>query len=429
MKKKQRISDLFYDNRFLLVFSVVVAAAFWLFATVELGVETEENVTQTVDLSAAFEQVEDNLNLHAFGVENEIEVEITVSGKKYIVNSDAVVNDIEVLIDTSNITSAGNGTLYFNVNSKDDNLVYDVIDISPDKMNIYFDYYGEKDLVIEPEIEFNGVPAQDGYIIGEYFLPDESSRVKVTGPASEVNKISRVVARARVNGNLKENKNVDAELVALTESGEIVQNNIDFGKQSKTVKVTLPVYKIATLPLSCKFANSPLNYVVNMPFNVEVSPLQALVGVPEKKLEGMSTLDIKTIDFSALNKGVNVFTVNATDVEDVEFLDDTQVFTVTVTVNDVISETFQAPKNIEYMNVPEGVNAETDISLIQLDFTDITVIGPEASVNSLDYEKLTLSADLSNIVKDTKGDFTVPVSLMDDDCWIYGEYTAEITII
>lgn len=428
MKKKQRISDLFYDNRFLLVFSVVVAAAFWLFATVELGVETEEEITKTVNLSSAFEQIEDNLNLHAFGVEDEIEVEITVSGKKYIVNSDSVVNDIDVLIDTSNVTSAGNGTLYFKVSSKDDNLVYDIIDISPDKMNIYFDYYGEKDLVIEPEIEFNGVPAEEGYIIGEYFFPDESSRVKVTGPASEVNKISRVVARAKVNGGLHENKNVDAELVALTENGEIVQNNIDFGKQSETVKVTIPVYKTATLPLSCKFVNSPLNYVVNMPFEVEISPAEALVGVPEKKLEGMTTLDIDTIDFSLLNKGINVFTVNASEVENVEFLDDTQVFTVTVTVKDVVSGTFQAPNNIEYINAPEGVDVDNDVELLQLDFVELTVIGPDASVESLDYENLTLSVDLRNIVKGAKGEFTVPVVLKDDYCWIYGEYTATVII-
>lgn len=428
MKKKQRISDLFYDNSFLFVFSVVVAVAFWLFATVELGVETEEKITKTVNLTSAFEQIEDNLNLHAFGVEDEFEVEITVSGKKYIVNSDEVLNDIEVVVDTSSVISAGNGTLNFKVTSKDDNLVYDIIDISPDKMNIYFDYYGEKDLVIEPEIEFNGIPAEEGYIIGKYFLPDESSRVKVSGPASEVNKISKVVARAKVNGDLRENKNVDAELIALTENGEIVQNNIDFGKQSETVKVTIPVYKKATLPLSCKFVNSPLNYVVDVPFKVEISPASALVGVPEKKLDGMTSLDVKTIDFSRINKGVNVFPVNAADIENVQFIDDVQTITVTVTVDDVVSETVQVPTNFEYIDVPEGVDVNNDIELVQFNFTEITVIGPGKTVESLDYENLTLGVDLSNIVRGAKGDFTVPVVLTGDDYWIYGEYSAMVTI-
>ena len=40
-KKKQRISDLFYDNRFLFVFSVVLAVVFWLIVVISLGVEVE----------------------------------------------------------------------------------------------------------------------------------------------------------------------------------------------------------------------------------------------------------------------------------------------------------------------------------------------------------------------------------------------------
>ena len=39
MKKNQKFSDLLYNNKFLLVFSVVMAVAIWLVVAVELVIK------------------------------------------------------------------------------------------------------------------------------------------------------------------------------------------------------------------------------------------------------------------------------------------------------------------------------------------------------------------------------------------------------
>lgn len=421
MKKKQRISDLFYDNRFLLVFSVVAAVIFWLVVVVEFGVEVEREI-KGVPVSVDYEKIENDLGLKAFG-QKDFTVDITVSGKKYIVEADDIADDFDVKAVTSYVNAAGNNVLKLSVES--DNSLYEIVGKSADEITVYFDYPGAKEVVVEPEIDFDGEPVADGYHMGEYIFP-ESNTVRVTGPETEVNKIEKVVARASVDGRLRQNKTIEAELVALNEKGETVSSYITFNKQSNVINLTLPVYKLAQLPLSCKFANRPSNYVndENLPFIYTVSPAIAQVGVPEKKLESINTLEIMTIDFSQLKDGVNTFKVKASDITNAVVVDGTEEFTVTVTVNGMTSERVKANSEISFINAPEGIKYE----LVKLDFSELVFVGPAGSIESIDSENIVLTADLSDVSQDAAGNVTVPVTVADNDCWLYGNYTATLLI-
>ncbi len=421
MKKKQRISDLFYDNRFLLVFSLIVAVLFWLIVAVELGVEVE-NTIKNVPVTVNYERVEADLGLKPFG-EKTFTVDVTVSGKKYVVEDNEIIDDIVVEANTSYVNSAGTSVLNLDVSSKNARPLYDIIDISSDEISVYFDYPGEKEVVAIPQIEFEGDPVSEGYYMDDFIFP-ESNKIKVTGPETEINKISQVIAKASVEGQLRQNITVDAELTALTANGDTVRN-ISFNRQAEFIRITIPVYKIAELPLSCGFVNIPSNYVENPPYTITVRPAVAKVGVPEKKLDGISSLGILTIDFSQLKEGVNTFTVKADSITNAVIIDEIDEFAVTVTVDGMSSRTVLAPSTVNFTNIPDGKNAE----LVKLDFSEITVVGPELSLNELKSDNMTLTADLSDVSAETKGNVTVPVMLTDDDCWSYGEYTATITII
>ena len=61
-KEKLKISDLFYDNRFLLVFSLLAAVVIWLVVAVVLAPEktvTVKNVPVTID----YAKIEQSLSL------------------------------------------------------------------------------------------------------------------------------------------------------------------------------------------------------------------------------------------------------------------------------------------------------------------------------------------------------------------------------
>lgn len=422
MKKKQRISDLFYDNRFLLVFSVVAAIVFWLVVVVEFGVEVEREI-KGVPVSVDYEKIENDFGLKAFG-QKDFTVDITVSGKKYIVEADDIIDDFEVRANTSYVNSAGDNYLAVSVESNSS--LYEIVEKSEDEIKVYFDYPGAKEVVMEPEVDFDGEPAADGYCIGDYLFP-ESNTVRVTGPKTEINKIKRVVARANVDGKLRQNKTVEAELVALNEDGETVTSSyITFNKNNNAVSLTVPVYKLAELPLTCEFINRPSDYVSddNLPFIYTVTPAIAQVGVPEKKLESTDSLVIRTVDFSELKDGVNTFEINASDITNAVIVDGTQKFTVTVTVNGMDSKAFKPSTDLSYINVPDGLKFE----FVKFDFSEITLIGPAGSIGSMKAEDVVLIADLSDVSAEDRGSVTVPVTVTDNDSWLYGEYTATLII-
>lgn len=419
-KEKLKISDLFYDNRFLLVFSLVTAVVIWLVVAVVLAPEktvTVKNVPVTID----YAKIEESFGLKPFG-ETQFTVDITITGKRYIVESDKIADDLVVTANTGYVNSVGSYTLRIDVESEEARPLYDIDSYSLSEIEVYFDYPKEKEFVIEPQIEFSDRIAPDGYYVGDYVFP-ESNTVKVTGPETQVNKIEKVVARAQASGMLRQSLTVDANLSALTKDGE-TPKYITFNKQNDVVQVTVPVYKIATLPVECSFSGKPSDYVDNVPFEVSISPSSAEFAVPEAKLAGMKSFEIASIDFTKLTEGTNTFTVAASDVTGGVVVDKNLVFTVTVEVGGMSTLSVPAPATVGFVNAPEGAKAE----LVSLNFRNVTVVGPQASLDALGSAALTMSADLSSVKSSSAGVVTVPVTFTDNDCWVYGEYTAIVKI-
>ena len=407
------------DNRFLLVFSLLTAVVIWLVVAVVLAPEktvTVKNVPVTID----YAKIEQSFGLKSFG-ETQFTVDITITGKRYIVESDKIADDLVVTANTGYVNSVGTYTLHIDVSSNEARPLYDIDSYSLSEIDVYFDYPKEKEFVIEPQIEFSDRIAPDGYYVGDYIFP-ESNTVKVTGPETQVNKIEKVVARAQASGMLRQSITVDANLAALTKDGE-TPKYITYNRQSEVVQVTVPVYKIATLPVECSFSGKPSDYVDNVPFDVTISPSSAEFAVPEAKLSDMKSFEIASIDFTKLTEGTNTFTVAASEVTGGIVIDKALKFTVTVEVSGMKTLSVAAPKTVSFINAPEGAKVE----LVSLNFSDVTVVGPQASLDALGSAPLAMSADLS-AVKEKSDVVSVPVTFTDNDCWAYGEYTAIVKI-
>lgn len=417
--KKQRISALFYDNRFLLVFSVIAAILIWLVIAVEFSETT--NIIRNVPVKIDYSRIEENMGLEPFG-ETDFTVDVTVSGKRHIVEDDELIDNLVVTANTGYVNSVGTATLNIDVSSSNLRPEYTIDDISVDSVDVYFDYPKEAEFIIEAEIEHEGNLVPDGYYVDNLIFPNNNT-VKVSGPETEVNKISRVVARAAIDSPLRQSTTVDALLVALTKEGS-TPKYISFNRQRDVVNLTIPVYKKVVLPAVCAFSNKPSDYVEQIPFTVSVSPSSAEFAVAESKAEGLENFEIAAIDFSNLNIGENKFVVSADDIGGGKVIDSTESFTVTVTVGGMSSKAVNVPSEVNFINVPDGITAQ----LIEVNASQLTVIGPSASLDALTPENIVLNADLSILPDNTLGTVVVPVTLVDNDCWSYGEYTAKIMI-
>lgn len=424
MKKKQKISDLFYDNRFLFIFSLIVAVGFWLVASVEFSTEITKTISN-IPVQIDYGIIEENFGLEAFG-QTKFSVDVSVSGKKYVVDSDDIRDDIVVKASTS-VSAPGTQKLKLEVATKNERPAYEIVglfenNVPVSEFEVYFDYPKTKEFLIEPDITISDTSIVDGYHLGD-FIFQEANKVSVSGPESQVISIEKIVASAVVDDVLTGNTTVNAILTAVTKNGMSI-NYTKFDRQSDYIQITLPVYKISTLPAECGFINIPTDYINNFPFEVTVEPSTAKFGIPEKKLEGINGIEVTSIDFSELHSGINTFTVLASDIPGVVVLDGTETFTVTVDAGDLETVNIDVSENVTFNNVPAGKTAE----LVSLGFDYITVYGPKNSVEKITGESITLIADLKNTDEVERGEVTVPISFSTNDCWSYGSYYATVRI-
>lgn len=424
MKNKHKISDLFYDNRFLFIFSLIVAVGFWLVASVEFSTETTRTISN-INVQIDYASIQENFDLEPFG-QTKFSVDVVVSGKKYVVDADDIQKDIVVKASTA-VSTPGTQKLKLEVSTKSDRPAYEIEGIFENnvpinEIEVYFDYPKTKEFVIEPDIAYGDNAILDGYHVGEYIFQD-ANKVSVSGPESQVNNILKVVASATVDEALTENTTVEAALSAISKNG-LSLNYTKFDRTSDYVQITIPVYKIATLPVVCSFANIPSAYINNFPFEVTVEPSTAEFGIPEKKLETTENIEISSIDFSQLQSGVETFKVSAADLSGVVVLDGTEEFIVTVDMGDLYSKTVEVSGNVSFNNVPNGLTAELE----NLGITHITVCGPKESVDKINKDNIILVADLTDIDETQKGIVNVPVTFSTTDCWSYGDYYASVLI-
>ena len=108
MKNSRKLSDLFYNNRFLLIFSVVAAVIIWVVVAVEFSPETTITV-RNVPIRISSTGLIDSKKLEAFGAEN-LTVDVTVVGKRYIVEDDSIINDLDAVANTASVTKSGTHT-------------------------------------------------------------------------------------------------------------------------------------------------------------------------------------------------------------------------------------------------------------------------------------------------------------------------------
>lgn len=424
MKKSNfNLSNAFYNNRFVFVFSIICAAIVWLIVTVQFGDEKEQVITG-VPVAVDYANIKTKYGLVPFGDTN-FTVNVTVRGKRYIVENSEVKDDLVVTANTSQITSAGTYSLRLEVETADETPEYEIVSSSLDAVEVYFDVNQEKEFNLEivVEGEYKDSIAPEGYFVGEPTLP-ETSVVKVYGPETQMRKVTGVTATVNVDKQLTDTAVLNAELSVISDQ---VTNFVRTDRPDGIVPVTFAVYKTAEMPVEVSFTNKPARYVSNIPFEVKISPSVSTFAIRESKLADMEAVEILTVDFSQLHSGTNTFTVTADELTDIVLMDPKTVFNISVTLKDFTTSTHSIVLgNSSLENVPEDVQ----VSLVTNALSSVTVVGPQDSLEKINAGRFGVSVDMSEVDL-TPGRKQVPaeVYLVDsEDCWVFGEYSVIVEI-
>lgn len=408
----------FYDNKVLMVFSFVFAVLIWLVVAIALSpidtavikdVPVEINLTNS--LPAQFD-------LQIFG-QSEFTVDVEVSGKRYIVNSASVNKDsVKVVAQTGYVDSAGKHRLLLKVTKANENDEFEIISVSEQQIEVFFDVYKELAMPIEPRVIGKENLAKNGFIAGDPIISADT--VTVSGPATEIDSIKKVYAEMEVERPLDVTTTQPAEIKAYNEN-EGVLHYITFNYGNSEITITLPIYYLVDKPTSIDFKNTPLAYI-EKGFEYSVSPATLKAGIQGvDKNTAPATVSIAAIDFAHLKPGKNTFTVNADEIPSVYIVDDTKSFTVTVDVKNCSTKTLVIPEeNVNFVNVPEGF----EVSGIEKPIGSVTVVGPASSLEKIRAADIVANVDLKDIDIAAKNQSVgAKLSVINrNDCWVSGEY-------
>ncbi len=434
--KKSSIESLFYNNKFLMVFSVVVAVLLW--ASVKINYSAD--VTRT--LSDVKVNIADNISLpedyKAFFDSDDLYVEVEVSGKAYNVNQKAFTKD-DIVVETagSYVDSAGQKTLNLMAKIADTSGATDVniTKISPSSITVYFDKEITDTFNVVANLE-NDVSAlaTDKFTVGN--IVPSMTTVDVTGPATIINKLEKVYFKSRIDESnlpLEATKEVEAEVAyVLDRSSDSKYLTCPGINESNPATVTIPLYVSKEVATSVKFVNQPAAYSEEMPkFTVYPSKVNVLYNSKDEEIENFY---VGTVDFSNVSNKVNYFEFPVDEKLGVNLVDKTITkFNVTLDMSSMSSVTLEkTPGKIVFLNQDENYVYTINYEKSELD--SITVIGPKEKLEKITEEDVQIEINVSSLSLMRSAEQLVEVSNISivsegfDDCWVYGKYKAYISV-
>lgn len=420
---KYTLSSLLANNRFLLIASFIISFVLWVWVAIEQSPEVQR-VINNVPVSIKYENsVPEKLGLQIFG-KSDFTIDITVTGKKYIVSS-LKPEDFSVIANTNNADSSGKKILKINVKAKEENSDFYITSYSDSEIEVFFDRYKEVEIPINVNVEtsLNSV-VPENHIIGDAVSSVDT--LIVSGPTTIVNQIESLNANISIDDVLTQTTTKQASIVALSKENSVVDTTlVDFSDNNVTV--TLPVLKIVTLPTTVEFKNIP-SYYANHPISYKVYPSSVKAAVPVDLVESTKAYVVDTIDFSDIYDKKNSYVINANESQSIKFLDDNiSSFTITIDASHMSSKTITVPK--------ENISVKNNISTLNIDLDvdsgkTVTIVGPSdvlATVTGNDFY-ITVDTSEQNIESNAqtlKGKVTSPAN---KQCWAVGDCNIKVSV-
>lgn len=437
MKNKQAngslTEKLINNDKMLLVFCAVLSVILWATVKINYSADTVRTIS---DVRANIGATAEELDFTAFVSDEDLLVDVEVSGKAYNINAHALTKD-DIIVEASStfIDSAGYKVVSLSARIADTASAndFEITKITPSTITVYYDRKVTYTFNVLARIT-NGLDnvVKEGFFLGQP-VPSLNT-VEVTGPATILEELENVFFDAVL----------DEKSLPLTSSVELPAeltypvtrpNDSKFlvcalvNNETNPATVTLPVYATKTVPVSVKFLNQPEG--VKTP-TYTVYPSQAEIIYNPKDEEKFSELNVGVIDFKKLDNAENKFTINIDQDKLAVRLTDKTItsFEVSVDMSSYTKSTVSySVANVMFLNKQEGMvySLGTGGSL-----DTITVIGPKKSVQQLTSDDVRIEINVSSLNLSRSNSMLLDANITVGnksikDCWIYGSYNAYVT--
>lgn len=424
-KKKIGIGSVFYNNKFVLGFSIVVAIIFWFVISIKIGPEdtrTIEGVSVSLDKSS----VDESMGMKAY-YEAIDRITVVVEGKKYAI-ANLTAGDIILTAPVNVVNTSGYKRINIEAkpkNAKDD---YTIVSCNPSYIDVYFDEEKTEEIPIEPLLNnLTGESSvEEGYI--QDSLATNPPTATVTGPATFVNQIEKITATAKVSAKLTRNQVLQAEVSIIGVDGKTPNYlTVSYGDVPE-VTVTVTVLKSSEVPLKLGVINGPVN-MEELPFHYTVEPDTLRIAGPEETITNLTEITIGPLDLATLSLSKDTYTYPFSLPSSVKVIDsDATEATVKLDLSNLETDSF----TISGANITvTGKPADKNVEILSTSISNVTIMGPKNVIRRLENEDVHAVLDLStSSLSNGEQSMVVKVTTPDyDTCWAIGtDYKVYVSV-
>lgn len=413
--KKLNFSVLFYNDRFVVAFSVFAAIILWFIMTT-VNTQDRPRIIYDVPVEIKLSDAAQEQGLRVF--EQTVKTaKVAIRGNSIVVNRVKPEDLLVVPQLASSITEPNNYTLALTAQKVGALADYEIVSVEPSSLIANVDVYKEVTFPIEDHIEFKADPA---YFVGSPSFSTDS--VVISGPEAQIAKIQRVAVEYEVREVLKESKSFTTDLILYDAYGsKLSADKIEMS--TKKVDVNILVLSRKVMKLTPTFTGKPVGLALSS-IEQKIEPATIEVAGPEDVLANVNELSLEAIDFSKLSLTSNEMVVDITLPPGCKNLSNVYTATVTLNFNGFKTKTLSVT-DFQVKNLAANKTAQVFTKSLNM-----TLIGPARQIDAITAEDVYAQIDMTG--KDTfTGHSEFPVALVtkrNTSVWAFGEYKANVSV-
>lgn len=303
MKIPETIRDIFrkksQTNFSLAMYSIIIAILVWFAVSLTLYPSVPKTIQKvSLDLPIGTTATYDStLNVISCDVED---VKVKVIGSRtQIANIDS--DTLTAYVDIDNVYSAGKKNLPIKVKSTN-GIEFEVESIEPSTAEVVFDKYESAQFPVLPKIP--NVKFNDNKTINSTEFSCEPNMVTITGPSSQIKKISTVYASSNREMVLDSSYALSSDKIQLyAEDGTVIDSSaMTFDNTSFLINI--PVLTVKEVGVTVQIVNAPSNFdqsCLNLKLSadtIKIASKNSQTEIPDKLEIGKIILSDITPDYS-----------------------------------------------------------------------------------------------------------------------------------
>lgn len=421
--KKINFNTLFENDRFLKIISVVIATIIWVL--VLYTVDTEKAVTIN-DIPVNINLAGTSADSNGLSVVDPTPrfVNYKIRGVSYEVGK-LKTDNFKATLEIPDISEPGLYPLKVVITQQDTDITFEEVSLSQSIFMVEFDRFVETTFKLEASAP--NKEAAEGFIIDQ--CTTTPKEIKVKGPENIMKSIDKCVLENTDKMIIKNSTAIEGTLKFLDDTGkEIASNYLTYNYKAADFKISIPLYKKATLPLTFSYINVPDGIdTTKIPFAFADGVNKINVAIPVDAASGVDKIDLGQLDF----RKVGLETSHTFDISLLAGyinLDEINKVTVDFGVDEAhgYGRSSLTATNIVVKNIPAGYTTE----IVTKQLADIQLVGEMEVLGTLTAADIVVTADLSKITNFSEGELRVPATITVKDnkqAWAIGEKTVTIS--